>query len=125
MPSLPIPSLDWDLTGILRGVKQGFERGPYGQAYARANPIRFVRDFTGLALARGNPAVPRVALTNPVRDKTGLANGESVVEQIMDQKGGGTKLPKEAVSAVLLSVFGPEQIYALKIFKVNFTLLEI
>ena len=33
-----------------------------------------VRDFTGLALARGNPAVPGVALTNPVRDKSGLAN---------------------------------------------------
>ncbi len=31
----------------------------------------FVRDFTGLALARGNPAVPGVAHTNPVRDKTG------------------------------------------------------
>ena len=34
----------------------------------------FVRDFTGLALALGYPAVPGVAHTNPVRDKTGLAN---------------------------------------------------
>ncbi len=34
----------------------------------------FVRDFTGLALARGYPTVPGVARTNPVRDKSGLAN---------------------------------------------------
>ncbi len=78
-------------------MKQGFERGLYGQARAHANPIPipygahispvtwpwanhgpalmgYVRDFTGLALAQGNPTVPRVALTNPIRDWTGLAN---------------------------------------------------
>ena len=39
-PGLPIPSPDWDLTGILMGMKQGFERGPYGQALAHANPTQ-------------------------------------------------------------------------------------
>ena len=38
--------------------------------------MRFVRDFTGLALAQGKPAVPGVALTNPIWDKTRLANWE-------------------------------------------------
>ncbi len=39
----------------------------------------FVRDFTGLALALGYPAVPGVAHTNPVRDKTGLANWDMCI----------------------------------------------
>ena len=44
----------------------------------------FVCDFTGLALARGNPAVPRVALKNHVQDKSGLANWEAGLARIWE-----------------------------------------
>ena len=37
-------------------------------------------DLTGLALALADPTVPRAALTNPVRDWTGLANWVERVE---------------------------------------------
>ncbi len=67
-PSLPIPSPDWDLTGICTGVKQGFERGPYGQARAHANPIC-------LALPWANNGL---ALMGPVRDFTGLYSPRSI-----------------------------------------------
>ncbi len=41
-----------------------YEWAPVGNL-AHANPMR---DLTGLAHAQGNPAVPTVALTNPVQD---------------------------------------------------------
>ena len=67
------------------GARTGFYRALLAKVYLPlpwANyglaPMGPVRDLTGLAHARTNPAVPMVARTNTVRDLTGLTNWESV-----------------------------------------------
>ena len=50
--------------------------GCFTQPWAYNGPalMGFVRDLNELAYAQAKPAVPGVALTNPVRDCTGLTN---------------------------------------------------
>ncbi len=57
----------------LTGIATGFERGPAWPAQTGPARARPSWESTGLALARTNPVVPRVARTNPALDQSGLA----------------------------------------------------